>query len=208
MNSLVSKEVVLGLISITYFRTRRFSYCFLSFTCLPFCVVKAKSYQSYDLVVWSQTSWRWLETKLIELGMLANPRYRFCFVLDKTSMFAITSTSKSGRKVKHYVKPLQIIWNKFPGTWGPHNTVHLDDLSRNFALNPGNGLKVSAFYRKKQKKPDVELIGLARYLTKLALEVKDFTTIDMKYWQEVLAGTKNLQSVEKKCDGEGNENQS
>jgi len=155
----------------------------------------AKAYQSYDLVVWSQTSWRWLETKLIELGMLANPRYRFCFVLDKTSMFAITSTSRSGKKVKHYVKPLQIIWNKFPGTWGPHNTVHLDDLSRNFALNPDNGLKVSAFYRKKQGKKDVELLGLARYLEKLALEVKDFTTVEMKYWQDVVAGKKSLLST-------------
>jgi ubiquitin-like domain-containing CTD phosphatase 1 len=155
----------------------------------------AKAYQSYDLVVWSQTSWRWLETKLIELGMLANPRYRFCFVLDKTSMFAITSTSRSGKKLKHYVKPLQIIWNKFPGTWGPHNTVHLDDLSRNFALNPNNGLKVSAFYRKKQGKKDVELLGLARYLEKLALEVKDFTTVEMKYWQDVVAGKKSLLST-------------
>ena len=28
-----------------------------------------KCYQHYDLVVWSQTSWRWLETKLIEPPM-------------------------------------------------------------------------------------------------------------------------------------------
>lgn len=33
-------------------------------------------YEHYDLVVWSQTSWRWLETKLVELGMLTNPNYR------------------------------------------------------------------------------------------------------------------------------------
>ena len=156
----------------------------------------AKAYQSYDLVVWSQTSWRWLETKLIELGMLTNPRYRFCFVLDKTSMFAITSTSTSGKKVKQYVKPLQIIWNKFPQTWGPHNTVHLDDLSRNFALNLGNGLKVSAFYRKKQGKRDVELVGLSKYLEKLALEVKDFTTVEIKYWRDVVAGKKQLLNIE------------
>ncbi len=162
----------------------------------------AKAYQSYDLVVWSQTSWRWLETKLIELGMLANPRYRFCFVLDKTSMFAITSTSRSGRTVKHYVKPLQIIWNKFPGTWGPRNTVHLDDLSRNFALNPGNGLKVSAFYRKKQGKKDAELAGLAIYLEKLASEVQDFTTVEMKYWQDVVSGKKDLQKTKKADDNE------
>jgi len=149
----------------------------------------AKAYQSYDLVVWSQTSWRWLETKLIELGMLTNPNYRFCFVLDKTSMFAVTSMSRSGKEVKHYVKPLQIIWNNFSQVWGPHNTVHLDDLSRNFALNPDNGLKVTAYYRK--KKPglkDIELMGLGTYLEKLASEVKDFTTIEFKYWQEIIAG--------------------
>ena len=156
----------------------------------------AKAYQSYDLVVWSQTSWRWLEIKLIELGMLTNPRFKFSFVLDKTSMFAVTSTSRSGRKVKHYVKPLQIIWNKFPHFWGPHNTVHLDDLSRNFALNPGNGLKVTAFYRKKKSgKNDIELVGLASYLEKLAMEVKDFTTVNLKYWQDVLSGKKKLLST-------------
>ena len=29
------------------------------------------SYKYYDLVVWSQTSWRWLEVKLTELGMVS-----------------------------------------------------------------------------------------------------------------------------------------
>jgi ubiquitin-like domain-containing CTD phosphatase 1 len=33
-------------------------------------------YQHYDLVIWSQTSWRWLETKLIELGMVTHPGYK------------------------------------------------------------------------------------------------------------------------------------
>lgn len=98
-------------------------------------------YQYYDLVVWSQTSWRWLETKLIELGMVTHPGYKFCFVLDKTSMFTIESTKRNGSKVKHHVKPLKIIWSRFAGRWGSHNTVHIDDLSRNFALNLGSGLK-------------------------------------------------------------------
>jgi hypothetical protein len=44
----------------------------------------------------------------------------------------------------HQVKPLQIIWSKFP-QWSCANTVHLDDLSRNFALNPGCGLKVGHY---------------------------------------------------------------
>ncbi|GFH49280.1 HAD-superfamily subfamily IIID h [Chaetoceros tenuissimus] len=152
----------------------------------------ARAYVNYDLVVWSQTSWRWLETKLIELNMLANPRYKFCFVLDKTSMFQITSALKSGERRKHSVKPLQIIWNKFP-CWNAHNTVHLDDLSRNFALNPKNGLKVTGFYRKKKSgKRDIELLGLASYLERLAIEVNDFTRVKFKYWTDVLSGKKAL----------------
>jgi ubiquitin-like domain-containing CTD phosphatase 1 len=153
----------------------------------------ARAYASYDLVVWSQTSWRWLETKMIELGMLTNNRYKFCFVLDKTSMFTVTSTLRTGERRKHAVKPLQIIWNKFPN-WTALNTVHLDDLSRNFALNPHNGLKVTAYYRKKKAgKRDVELLGLATYLVKLAAEVNDFTKVKFKYWTDVVAGKMALQ---------------
>lgn len=33
-------------------------------------------YEHYDLCVWSQTSWRWLELKLTELGFLTNSNYR------------------------------------------------------------------------------------------------------------------------------------
>jgi len=94
-----------------------------------------QAYEHYDLVIWSATSWRWLEIKLSELGMVNNPRYSICFVLDKTSMFRIISeTAEDGgtaqgaaasdkgakptmKEVKHSVKPLQMIWNKFPGEW-------------------------------------------------------------------------------------------
>jgi len=61
-------------------------------------------------------------------------------------------------------------------------------------LNPHNGLKVTAFYRKKKSgKRDVELLGLATYLEKLAAEVDDFTKVLFKYWMDVMAGKKNLQ---------------
>jgi ubiquitin-like domain-containing CTD phosphatase 1 len=155
----------------------------------------ASTYKYYDLCVWSQTSWRWLETKLIELGMLTNPNYKFIFVLDKTSMFQIESTKRStGEKVKHHVKPLQIIWSKFPNNWGPANTVHLDDLARNFALNVDNGLKVTAFYQKKNKGKtrDVELLGLATYLGNLAENCTDFTKVNLSLWMDVVSGKLNL----------------
>ena len=150
------------------------------------------AYRHYDLVVWSQTSWRWLETKLIELGMVAHPGYKFCFVLDKTSMFKITSTRRDGSKVQHHVKPLQLIWSKFP-RWGSHNTVHLDDLARNFALNLGSGLKCTAYYRKKNKATnDVELLGLARYLDMLATCGRNFNEVNFDEWVEVCAGNKSI----------------
>ncbi len=117
-------------------------------------------------------------------------------------MFAITSTKRNGQKIKHYVKPLQIIWSKFPKVWNASNTIHLDDLSRNFALNIENGLKVTGFYRKKKKSGnrsvggnanrDVELVGLIGYCTKLAKEADDFRDVDFKYWKDVVNGTKDL----------------
>lgn len=120
--------------------------------------------------------------------------------MDKTSMFTIISTKKSGTKVRHSVKPLQIIWNKF-SQWDSRNTVHLDDLSRNFALNLSNGLKVSAYYRKKSKgKRDVELAGLSNYLTRLANEVNDFTKVNFSKWKEVLAGDADMIAYDEKED--------
>ena len=119
--------------------------------------------------------------------------------------FAITSTKKDGKKVKHHVKPLQIIWSKFP-QWNTHNTVHLDDLSRNFALNLDNGLKVTAFYRHKKRGAngarDAELIGLSRYLEELATKSTDFTKIDFGSWMDVINGRKRLLD---NSDDEGNE---
>ena len=150
------------------------------------------TYRHYDLAVWSQTSWRWLETKLTELGMLTHPGYKFCFVLDKTSMFSVTSKKRDGTKVKHHVKPLQIIWSKFM-RWGVHNTVHLDDLSRNFALNLGSGLKVTPYYRKKSSgKKDVELQLLATYLEKVAVESENFEDVNFEKWMDVMNGKRPL----------------
>mmetsp|Transcript_74324 Transcript_74324/g.140659 ORF Transcript_74324/g.140659 Transcript_74324/m.140659 type:complete len:239 (-) Transcript_74324:127-843(-) len=104
--------------------------------------------------------------------MVNNPRYSICFVLDKTSMFRIISeTAEDGgtaqgaaasdkgakptmKEVKHSVKPLQMIWNKFPGEWSAKNTLHVDDLARNFALNPKNGVRCSAYYRNDENNGD------------------------------------------------------
>jgi hypothetical protein len=41
---------------------------------------------------------------MVELGLLTHPAYRFCFVLDKTSMFRVESNKPDGSLFKHQVK--------------------------------------------------------------------------------------------------------
>ena len=45
---------------------------------------------------------------------------------------------------RHQVKALSLVWRRLP-QYGPHNTLHVDDLARNFALNPANGIKIKAY---------------------------------------------------------------
>lgn len=33
-------------------------------------------------------------------------------------------------------KPLEFVWQKFPGVYTPENTIMMDDLRRNYILNP------------------------------------------------------------------------
>ncbi|KAF8844427.1 HAD IIID h [Paxillus ammoniavirescens] len=145
-------------------------------------------YPHYDICIWSQTSWIWLETKLVELGMIGSTRnYQISFVLDKTCMFTVF-TERNGQPYTHSVKALQIIWNHFP-RFSPKNTIHVDDLSRNFALNPPEGLKIHAFKNAhtEQARGDRELAKLERYLIHIAL-VSDFRTLKHKDWKHVLKG--------------------
>ncbi|KAF6764021.1 HAD-like domain-containing protein [Ephemerocybe angulata] len=143
-------------------------------------------YPHYDICIWSQTSWIWLETKLVELGMVgANRNYHISFVLDKTSMFTVF-TEREGKPWQHSVKALQIIWSYFP-EFNASNTVHIDDLGRNFALNPKEGIKVTAFKgaHTPEARADTELVKLTQYLLHVA-NVPDFRTITHKDWRSVV----------------------
>ena len=87
----------------------------------------AALYPHYELIIWSQTSWRWLEMKLTELGMLTHPAYKILFVLDKTCMFRVTPVQPSastGERRKHHVKALELIWHRLP-QFSAANTVHV-----------------------------------------------------------------------------------
>ena len=136
-----------------------------------------------------KTTWRWLEIKLIELGLLASMNYKLCFVLDKASMLKLSTG---------YVKPLQVIWNKMPH-WNRTNTLHVDDLERNFVLNPENGIILSAYYRsperaaaklEKEKRKRIERLTVGGYLpSQLApptLAPTDGTDDELRYLAQYL----------------------
>ncbi|KAH0487902.1 MAG: uncharacterized protein KVP18_002177 [Porospora cf. gigantea A] len=141
----------------------------------------AAVYLHYDIAVWSQTPWRWVELKCTELGMLTSPHFKICFTLDRTSMFTICSRTTKRHRL-HEVKALQVIWSHFQ-QWGPHNTLHVDDVKRNFALNPLNGVPITPFKLKKQHTIDNELSFLARYLEEIA-DVTDVREADHRRWRE------------------------
>ena len=63
---------------------------------------------------------------------------------DEWSMF------KDGRNNSE-IKPLQIIWGKFPQWVNKHNTWHIDDLEQNFQLNLSNGRLVTPYHHEELK---------------------------------------------------------
>ncbi|KAJ2078378.1 hypothetical protein H4R24_004511, partial [Coemansia sp. RSA 988] len=101
-------------------------------------------YPYYDLIVWSQTKWHVLECKITLLGMVTHPNYKITTALDISAMFNIKSI-RNGKTVDHQVKALEFIWARFPDVYNKSNTIHVDDLSRNFALNRQNGLKICPY---------------------------------------------------------------
>jgi len=139
-------------------------------------------YPFYDIVVWSQTKWHWVEAKLTELGLLTDSRFCISWCMDRSSMFTVTSTDRQGQPRVHEVKALEVIWAKFPG-YGPANTVHVDDLSRNFAMNPRNGIEVSPYrVRAGRSRADVELEHLTAYLLSL-VAAPDLSQVDHTKWR-------------------------
>eukprot|EP01071_Lankesteria_metandrocarpae_P005333 Lankesteria_metandrocarpae@DN3959_c0_g1_i3.p1 len=143
--------------------------------------------------VWSQTQWKWVEMKCTELGLLTSAHYGICFAMDRTSMFTVCVRQEDGTLRSHEVKALEIIWSKFPDRWGPHNTVHVDDLERNFAMNPQNGVKISSFRRHKVQN-DCELLHMSTYISYLA-SLDDISSVNHSSWRDQVL-TKKLSSGE------------
>lgn len=115
------------------------------------------------------------------MGGPHSEKYLIQFVLDRGEMFEVTSM-RHGKISRHEVKALELIWRKIP-FYNATNTLHLDDLGRNFVLNPGSGVKISPFKNALVNKHDRQLVFMARYFLQLAL-VPDVRAIDHRRWAD------------------------
>jgi len=128
---------------------------------------------------------KWIDVKMSELGVYSNPNYKISFALDHSAMFTVTMYREGERRI-HDIKALGVIWGKFPEFYTPENTIHLDDLSRNFAFNPRNGLKIRPFKKAHlNRTTDDELLKLSRYLLLIA-KLPSFEGLEHSKWEKYL----------------------
>ena len=81
------------------------------------------------------------------LGVSSHKDYKIAFYLDSLSMITVDTPDYGVIEVK----PLGVIWGKFPH-YTPENTIMFDDLRRNFLMNPQNGLKIRPFKKAHQNR--------------------------------------------------------
>lgn len=80
-------------------------------------------------------------------------------------------------------KALAVIWGKWPELYGPHNTLMIDDLRRNFVMNPHNGVRIQPCRSLPvMRASDVELLRLRDYLLSLT-GVSDVSDVSHSGWQ-------------------------
>ncbi|CAG0887336.1 unnamed protein product [Cyprideis torosa] len=141
-----------------------------------------ESYKHYDIVIWSATSMKWIEEKMKVLGVATHPNYKVAFYLDDLAMISVHIDGKGIVNVK----PLRVIWDKFPGRWTEKNTIMFDDCSHNFLMNPQSGLKIRPFREAHlNRDTDAELLYLKRYL-RLIRKEEDFTVFNHRKWRKHL----------------------
>ncbi|RUS83294.1 hypothetical protein EGW08_008916, partial [Elysia chlorotica] len=138
-----------------------------------------EAYKNYDIVIWSATGMKWIETKLKLLGVSNHTDYKICFYLDADAMISV-HTPKYG---VIEVKPLGVIWGKYE-QWSEKNTIMFDDIRRNFIMNPNCGLRIKAFRDSRVSRfTDTELVKLTEYLNAIA-DLDDFTTLEHRNWRD------------------------
>lgn len=136
-------------------------------------------YAEYDIMIWSATSMKWVELKMGQLGVLNNPNYEITALLDHLAMITLQSDTRG----VFDCKPLGLIWAHFPEYYNAKNTIMFDDLRRNFAMNPRNGLTIKPFRKAHtNRNSDRELVKLTRYLLAIA-ELDDLSALDHRNWE-------------------------
>jgi ubiquitin-like domain-containing CTD phosphatase 1 len=140
------------------------------------------AYKDYDIVIWSATSMKWVEEKMKLLGVSSNPMYKISFYLDYLAMISVHSQKYGVIEVK----PLGVIWGKFP-QYTAKNTIMIDDLRRNFIMNSQNGLRIRPFRSAHlNRSTDRELVRLSEYLRKIA-RLDDLSSLNHRKWESYLA---------------------
>ncbi|KAK6186193.1 hypothetical protein SNE40_008280 [Patella caerulea] len=149
------------------------------------------AYQYYDIVIWSATGMKWIETKMNGLGVSKHSDYKIAFYLDSDAMISV-HTPKYGLID---VKPLGVVWGKFK-QWSAANTIMFDDIRRNFIMNPQTGLRIKAFRKAHfNREKDTELLKLSKYLEDIATE-DDFTKLNHKEWDRYRPKIKSSSSTQ------------
>ncbi|XP_019169176.1 PREDICTED: ubiquitin-like domain-containing CTD phosphatase isoform X2 [Ipomoea nil] len=145
----------------------------------PYQLMRPSVYAEYDIIIWSATSMDVIEHKMEQFGILNNPNYKITAMLDHLAMITVQSDTHGMINCK----PLGLIWAKFPEFYNPKNTIMFDDLRRNFAMNPQNGLTIKPFRRAhSSRSTDQELMKLTRYLLAIA-DLDDLSALNHKDWE-------------------------
>lgn len=140
------------------------------------------AYDDYDIAIWSATSFKWIEVKMNQLGVLNNQNYKVTLMLDSSAMVSVHTTEYGSLDAK----PLAVIWGKYPDFYNSTNTIMFDDLRRNFLFNPQNGLRIRAFRdAHKNRATDMELFHLTKYLRAIS-HLPDLSNLNHKKWEKYL----------------------
>lgn len=138
------------------------------------------AYEHYDIVIWSATSMKWIVEKMKLLGVHNNENYKVAFYLDYNAMITVHCQKRGVVEVK----PLGVIWQKFPEFYSSKNTIMFDDIRRNFLMNPSSGLRIKAFsHCHINRSKDKELLKLATYLKNIAQNCDDFNKLNHRKWE-------------------------
>lgn len=144
-------------------------------------------YPYYDIIIWSANSMKWIELKMRELGVFSHQSYKITFCLDRAAMITVSPSEadeKVSKKAVFDTKGLAVIWGKFPEFYTPKNTIHFDDLKRNFIMNPQNGLQIKPYKKcAVNRTRDRELLKLTEYLLAIK-DITDFTQLDHAKWKK------------------------